>query len=89
MAFEIVKLVDFSDVNRFVDYFGITCNINKGINWICTDDNGEVYGYRSEPFWDNYLKEWQSGNTDDIVIFLGAIEYSGECVDSLLYVGDQ
>ena len=82
MTFKIEKID--AEVNKDVDYFGITCKINRITDWLATDDNGELYGYQYEPFFDPYLKEWQSSDTDDIVIFMGNVEYTGSCEDSLM-----
>lgn len=39
---------------RIVQYFGIDIFLNDGFHWVATDQNGEVFAFRSKPVVNNF-----------------------------------
>lgn len=69
---------------KIVNYFGVKLRIPEEVNYIATDNDGGVWGFCREPW---YNKETDSWNSDFSYRELGTkASFSGDCADSLMRI---
>lgn len=62
-------------LTKDVEYFGIQLTVLERVDYIATDENGDVYGYENHP---TQKERWEWGsNCDPIWYKIGTVDLDG------------
>ncbi len=71
-----IKTDDASCDTKPVVYFDITLNVDKRVEWLATDENGEVYGYWHDVP-EYHDDEWDNGYDYGVTDVICCVDLEG------------